>query len=189
MNIEKAAIKLQNLMNDYSDVEEKVKEIKVLESFGDQVIHDLTRSLHKTFVTPIDREDIMDLAGSLDDVIDAIDEAAQYCLQYSIETPTEYACKLASIIVESASKLEQAVGLLAMGKSQFNNILPITVEINRLEHEADRVTGEAMGHLFNNGNEVVEILKWRDIYNDMEQATDRAEDAANVLEGIVIKHS
>lgn len=189
MNIQKVAGKLQELMENFEEVSAKVQEIKELEEFGDQIIRDFTRSLHQTFVTPIDREDLLDLAGRLDDVIDAIDEAAQYTLEYSIQTPTPYARQLASIIVSTADELERAIGLLGNGTSKLKDILPITVEINRLEHEADRVVSQAMGNLFNDGNEVVDILKWRDIYNDMEEATDRAEDAADVLEGIVLKHS
>ena len=90
-------------------------------------------------------------------------------MEYSIQTPTPYARQLASIIVSTADELERAIGLLGNGTSKLKDILPITVEINRLEHEADRVVSQAMGNLFNDGNEVVDILKWRDIYNDMEE--------------------
>mgnify|MGYP000288877425 CR=1 FL=1 len=189
MNIQQVARRLQDLMQHFENVPAKVKEIKELEEFGDQIIHDITHSLHRTFVTPIDREDILGLAGRLDDVIDAIDEAAHYTLEYHIEEPTDYARQLASIIVQCADQLEQAVGLLSTRGSKLKDILPKTVELNRLENEADQVASHAMGDLFSNGYDVVQILKWRDIYNDMEEATDRAEDAANVLEGIVLKHS
>ena len=189
MNIQQVARRFQDLMEDFCNVEAKVEEIKGLEEFGDQIIHDLTHSLHRTFVTPIDREDIMALAGRLDDVVDAVDEAAQYTLEYNIEEPTEYARQLAGIIVECAAQLEQAVGLLSTRGSKLKDILPMSVEINRLENEADQVLSHAMGELFTNGSDVIHIMKWRDIYNDMEEATDRAEDAANVLEGIVLKHS
>ena len=176
-------------MENFENIEAKVKEIKDLEEFGDQVIHDITHSLHTTFLTPIDREDILDLAGRLDDVVDAIDEAAQYTLEYGIKTPTDYASQLAVIIVKCADELERATSLLGGGTSKWKEILPMAVEINRLENEADQIASQAMGNLFNNGYDVIDVLKWRDIYNDMEEATDRAEDAANVLEGIVLKHS
>ena len=189
MNIQKVAGRLKDLMENFENVPAKVREIKELEEFGDQIIHDITQSLHRTFVTPIDREDIMALAGRLDDVIDAIDEAAQYTLEYKIEETTEYARHLSTIIVSCADELERAVGLLSTRTSKLKEILPMSVEINRLENEADRVASRAMGDLFSNGYDVMQILKWRDIYNDMEEATDRAEDAANVLEGIVLKHS
>ena len=189
MNIQQVAKKFHDLMENFENIEAKVKEIKDLEEFGDQVIHDITHSLHTTFLTPIDREDILDLAGRLDDVVDAIDEAAQYTLEYGIKTPTDYASQLAVIIVKCADELERATSLLGGGTSKWKEILPMAVEINRLENEADQIASQAMGNLFNNGYDVIDVLKWRDIYNDMEEATDRAEDAANVLEGIVLKHS
>ena len=189
MNIQQVARRFRDLMENFENMEAKVQEIKELEEFGDQIIHEITQSLHRTFVTPIDREDILALASRLDDVVDAIDEAAQYTLEYSIKEPSEYAIPLSDIIVKCAAKLEQAVSMLSSKSSKLNDIIPITVEINRLEHEADKIASHAMGDLFNNGFSVIDILKWRDIYNDMEEATDRAEDAANVLEGIVLKHS
>ena len=189
LNIRDVARRLQDLMENFENVPAKVQEIKELEEFGDQIIHDITYSLHRTFVTPIDREDIMALAGRLDDVVDAIDEAAQYTLEYRIEEPTEHARHLATIIVQCADELERAVALLSTRGSKLKDILPISVEINRLENEADKVASRAMGELFSNDYEVLQILKWRDIYGDLEQATDYAEDAANVLEGIVLKHS
>ena len=189
LNIQEVARRFHDLMEDFDNVEAKVGEIKELEEFGDQIIHDITHSLHRTFVTPIDREDIMALAGRLDDVIDAIDEAAQYTLEYKIEESTEHARRLSTIIVSCTDELERAVGLLSTRGSRLKEILPMSVEINRLENEADQALSHAMGELFSNGSDVIHILKWRDIYNDMEEATDRAEDAANVLEGIVLKHS
>jgi hypothetical protein len=189
MNIQQVARRLQDLMQNFENVAAKVKEIKELEEFGDQIIHDITHSLHRTFVTPIDREDILELAGQLDDFIDAIDEVAQYTLEYKIEETTEYARHLATIIVSCADELERAVALLSTRGSKLEEILPMTVEINRLENEADQVASRAIGDLFSNGEDVIQILKWRDIYKDLEEATDRAEDAADVLEGIVLKNS
>ena len=190
INIQDVARRLLDLMTDFDDnVEGKVREIKEKEEFGDMIIHDITRALHRTFVTPIDREDILMLAARLDDVVDAMDEAAQYTLEYRIEKPTEHARRLAEIIVECANELERAVGLLSSKNSKLEEILPMTVEINRLENVADQVASRARGELFNDGSDVTQILKWRDIYDDLEEATDRAVDAANVLEGIVLKHS
>lgn len=189
LNIQQVARRFHDLMEDFENVEAKVKEIKDLEEFGDQIIHDITHSLHRTFVTPIDREDILSLAGRLDDVVDAVDEAAQYTLEYKIKGSTEYAIKLSKIIVDCATQLEQAVGLLSTRGSRLKDILPMAVEIDRLESKADQALSHAMGELFSNGSDVIDILKWRDIYNTLEEATDWAEDAANVLEGIVLKHS
>lgn len=189
VNIRDVAGRLQDLMHNFENVEAKVQEIKDREEFGDRVIHDITRALHRTFVTPIDREDILELAGRLDDVVDAIDEAAQYILEYQIEETTERAQNLSDIIVDCADELVRAMEMLSAKNSKLIDILPITVEINRLENVADREASKARGELFSNGFEIADVLKWRDIYDDLEQATDRAEDAANVLEGIVLKHS
>ena len=189
VNIKEVARRLQDLMDNLENVPAKVQEIKDLEEHGDRIIHDITQSLHRTFVTPIDREDIIALAGRLDDVVDAIDEAAQYTLEYQIQEPTEHARHLAAIIVQCADQLERALSLLSTRGSKLKDILPFAVELNRLENEADKVASKAMGELFSNGFDVIQILKWRDIYGDLEEATDRAEDAANVLEGIVLKHS
>ena len=189
INIQEVARRLRDLMDDFDNVASKVREIKELEEFGDRIIHDITRALHQTAETPLDRYDILALASRLDDVIDAIDEAAQYTLAYQIEGPTDFARQLAAIIVSCADELERATALLSTPDSRLKQILPISVEINRLENEADRVASSAMGDLFSDRYDVVMILKWRDIYNDLEEATDRAEDAANVLEGIVLKHA
>ena len=189
INIKDVARRLQDLMDNFENVAAKVQEIKELEEFGDQIIHNITNSLHRTFITPIDREDILALAGRLDDVVDAIDEAAQYTLEYKIQEPTAHARTLAAIIVQCADELERALALLSTRGSKLKDILPMAVELNRLENEADKVASRAMGELFSNGFDVIQILKWRDIYGDLEEATDRAEDAANVLEGIVLKHS
>ena len=189
MNIQEVARRLQDLMENFENVPAKIQEIKDLEEFGDQIIHDITHSLHRTFVTPIDREDILTLAARLDDVVDAMDEAAHYTLEYKIEKPTDYARQLSAIIVKCADELESAVSLLSTKGSKLRDILPNAVEINRLENEADQVASRGRGELFSGSYDVAHILKWRDIYDDLEQATDRAEDAADVLEGIVIKHS
>lgn len=189
LNIQKTALAIQDLIENMDNVGSKVAEIKEFEEFGDKIIHDITRSLHQTFVTPIDREDILALASRLDDVIDAMDEAAQYVFEYKIKTPTDHARILSTIIVDCANALEKAVSLLSTKGSRLKEILPIATEINRLENEADRALSHAMGELFSSEFEVVEILKWRDIYTNMEEATDRAEDAADVLEGIVLKHA
>ena len=183
------ARKLQDLMDNYENVPAKVQEIKDLEDFGDRIIRDITRALHRTFVTPIDREDILALAGSLDDVVDSIDEAAHYTLEYNIEEPTVHARLLAAIIVQCAEQLDAAVALLSTKGSKLKDILPMVLEINRLEHEADEIAAQARKELFSNDFEVKDILKWRDIYDDLEQATDRVEDAGDILEGIVLKHS
>jgi predicted phosphate transport protein (TIGR00153 family) len=189
MNIHKVAIKLQDLMEDYTNVPAKVEEIKTLEEFGDEAIHQIMQALHRTFVTPLDREDIALLAERLDDVVDAIEEAARTMLEYHVEEPTQYAIEMSRVITRCGAVLEKAVGLLSARGGKLKEILPHAVELNSLENEGDQINSRAMGALFNDSNDTIFILKWRDIYAYLEDATDRAEDAANVLEAIVLKHA
>mgnify|MGYP000910649351 FL=1 len=189
MNIHKVAIKLQDLMEDYTNVPAKVEEIKVLEEFGDEAIHQIMQALHRTFVTPLDREDIALLAERLDDVVDAIEEAARHMLEYQVEEPTQFAIEMSRVITRCGEELEKAVGLLSSRGGKLKEILPHAIELNSLENKGDQINSRAMGELFNSGNDTITILKWRDIYAYLEEATDRAEDAANVLEAIVLKHA
>ncbi|MBI4298738.1 MAG: DUF47 domain-containing protein [Chloroflexi bacterium] len=181
--------KLVDLMEHYENVADKIAEIKRLEEAGDHVIGEIMRNLHRTFVTPLDREDIALLADRLDDVIDAIEETCRNLREFNIPKPTEHVIELARIIQRSAEILEQAVSLLKHKGARLKEILPHTVEVNRLENEADHVTSMAIAELFNSTAPPIEILKWREIYNNLELATDLCEDAANVLEGIVLKNA
>ena len=180
---------LVDLMEDYRDVPQKVAEIKRLEEVGDHIIHEIMRNLHRTFVTPLDREDIAALGERLDDVVDSIEEAARNLIEYRIESPTEKGIELARIIERAADTLQTAVNKLHFRGSKLRDILPDAVEVNRLENEADQVFSRAVGELFTNGISPIEVLKWREIYGQLEQATDHCEDAANVLEGVVLKHA
>lgn len=180
---------LVDLMEDYRDVQTKVAEIKRLEEVGDHIIHEIMRNLHRTFVTPLDREDIAALGERLDDVVDSIEEAARNMVEYRIERPTEKAVELARIIERATDVLQQAVNKLHFRGSKLREILPDSVEVNRLENEADQVFSRAVGELFNNSISPIEVIKWREIYGQLEQATDHCEDAANVLEGVVLKNA
>ena len=176
-------------MVDYTNVEKKVEDIKSVEHVGDDLIHDIMRRLHRTFVTPIDREDIALLGERIDDVVDAIEEAARYMLDFGVKAPTDSAVEMARLISSSADELTKAVRMLNRGASKFAEILPVTVEIHRLENEADQVASKALGALFSGGTEPLEVLKWREIYGTLELAADQAEGAATVLEGIVLKNA
>ena len=188
-NMQIAATKLTELMVDYTNVEKKVEDIKSVEHVGDDLIHDIKRRLHRTFVTPIDREDIALLGERIDDVVDAIEEAARYMLDFGVKAPTDSAVEMARLISSSADELTKAVRMLNRGASKFAEILPVTVEIHRLENEADQVASKALGALFSGGTEPLEVLKWREIYGTLELAADQAEGAATVLEGIVLKNA
>ena len=188
-NLKHISVKLLDLMDNYENVPEKVAEIKRLEEVGDTVIHTIMTTLHKTFVTPLDREDIAALGERMDDIVDNIEEAARIMIEYNIEQPTETAKELTRIILRCAETLEQAIGLLHFRGSKLQQILPLTSTINMLENEADQVTSRAMGELFNGDTSAMYVLKWKEVYNLLEGATDFCEDAANMLEGIVLKHA
>ncbi len=188
-NLHDVAVLLVDLMEEYRDIPQKVAEIKRLEEVGDHVIHEIMRNLHRTFVTPLDREDIAALGERLDDVADDIEEAARNLMEFRIEQPTEKAIELARIIEQATQVLEQAVNKLHFRGAKLKDILPDSVEVNRLENEADQITSRAIGELFNNGTSAIEVLKWREIYGNLENAADHCEDAANVLEGVVLKNA
>ena len=188
-NLKKTSVALNELMENYENVPAKVDEIKNLEEIGDNIIHTIMTSLHKTYITPLDREDIAALGERMDDIVDSIEEAARIMVEYKIEEPTEKSKELSRIIVKCANTLEKAVGLLHSRGSKLQDILPLTAEINTFENQADQVSSAAMAELFNEEVSAIYVLKWKEVYTLLEGATDFCEDAANMLEGIVLKHA
>lgn len=190
-NLVVAANTLAELLENYEDVPAKVKKIIDLEHEGDAITHQITEQLHRTFVTPLDREDIALLAYRMDDIMDFIQGAAEAMLIYKISRPTRRAQELAAIIVKVVDELNKAIPRLRH-RGQMKQILEHCIEVNRLENEADDVLRVALSELFelfNDVKDVVEIIKWREIYEQLESATDRGEDVANVLEGVIIKYA
>ena len=188
-NLVIASEKLGDLFDNYENVEVKAKELKDLEHRGDVITHEIIARVHRTFVTPFDREDITLLAHSLDDIMDFIEAAGRTAFLYNIAQPTERARELARIVVKIAHKLNEVVPRLRH-RDQFPWILKQGVDINTLENEADDVHHAALAELFEVcRTDACEVIKWREIYEHLESATDRGEDVANVLEGIVLKHA
>ena len=187
-NLKVTAAKLLDLMEKYEDVPAKVEEIRRLEEVGDGIIHRIMTQLHKTFITPLDREDIAQVGERLDDVLDCIEEAARYMTEYHIDTPTESARELSRIIVRCAETLDKAMGILGGRGAKLKGLLDLKDQLNTLENEADRVTSRAMGELFESYS-AIDIIKWKEVYGQLEGATDRCEEIAAILEGIVIKHA
>ena len=188
-NLVVAAKKLVDLFDNYEDVEAKAKELKALEHEGDVITHEIIARVHRSFVTPIDREDITLLAHSLDDVMDFIEAAGRTANLYHVAQPREPARELAKIVVNMAVKLNEVVPRLRQ-RDQYFWILQQCVEINTLENEADDVQHAALAELFEVCiSDTCEVIKWREIYGHLENATDRGEDVANVLEGIVLKNA
>jgi uncharacterized protein len=162
----------------------KVDPIKDAEHRCDALTHDTIQRLHRTFVTPFDREDLYALATSLDNVMDAIDHAAQLVRLYNIEHIRPGARELAHTVTASADRLHSALDALAKKKP----VHPHAVEINRLENEADRVYQEAVKGLFEGEKDPIMVIKWKEFYDMLEVITDCCEDVANVIEGVVVKH-
>ena len=187
-NTVKAAQALKEMLESWQFIDSRAAEITELEHEGDTITHQIISLLHRTFVTPFDREDIALLAHTMDDVIDFIHAAADAMFIYKIKEPTQRAKELADIILQGANEMEMAVSGLRK-RSQLQMVQDRCVEINRLENMADRVYRAGMAELFDNTDDIAEIIKWREIYGHMESATDRCEDVANVLEGVALKHA
>jgi len=176
---------LQEMVAPDQPIWDKADEIKEVEHKCDFLTHSVIQRLHKTFVTPLDREDIHALARSLDDVIDAIDDSAAVLRLYKIDHVRQEARDQVRIIVACTDQLVSA--MKALGKKM--EISGCAVEINRLENEADRIHQAALRRLFEEERDPIAIIKWKEILDFLELATDRCEDIANVLEGVVVKHA
>ena len=185
-NIVRAADLLDRLLRSFPDRrEELTRDILICEQEGDRITHDIIRRLNETFVTPIDREDIYALASALDDIVDYTEEAADYLGLYKIEAPMEQAQQLAHVLLQSSRSIAEAMPRLR----SFEDISHYTVEINRLENDGDRITREAMASLFDNGIDPMVVIRWKDIFDRLENAIDATEHVANILEGITIKNA
>jgi len=187
-NMVKTAKGLKDLIDNWNNVEARVAEITELEHEGDSITHQIMAQLNRTFVTPFDREDIALLAHTMDDITDFIHAAADAMLIYKIDQPSQRAKELADVIVQGAFEVEKAIGLLR-NRSSLKNIPEHCVELNRLENMADRIYRAALAELFEDTADLAKVIKWREIYDHMESATDRCEDVANVLEGVALKHA
>lgn len=187
-NLVETARAFRQLVEEWEDVEDKVKGITDHEHRGDDITHRIMANLHSTFFTPLDHEDIAALAHVMDDVVDFIHAAADNMLIYKVDRPTKEAVELANVIVDAAIEVQRAIGSLRH-RAELGQVLSRCVELNRLENEADRIMRRAVGELFENRTDVVNIIKWREIYEFMESATDRCEDVANVLEGVALKRA
>jgi uncharacterized protein len=163
---------------------DKAEEIKEVEHKCDFLTHEIIQRLNRTFVTPLDREDIHMLARSLDDVMDAIDASAALVKLYRLDSVRFGVRELAHIITASTDQVRLALEALEQNKG----VAAHAVEINRLENEADRMHQQAVSHLFDDEKDPIQVIKWKETLDFLEDATDRCEDVANVLEGVVVKH-
>jgi uncharacterized protein len=176
---------LEEMLAPEKPIWDKADQIKEVEHKCDFLTHEIIQRLHRTFVTPLDREDIHELARSLDDVMDAIDDSAAVVRLYSIERVRPDARELVRIIKASTDEMVKALKAL----ERRDGVAEPAVEINRLENEADRVHYAAVRRLFEEERDPIVIMKWKEILDFLEEATDRCEDVANAVEGIVVKHA
>lgn len=174
---------LRSIMEDPHDLAIRVQQMQDIEHRGDKATHAIIAKLNQSFITPFDREDIHRLASSLDDVLDFMNTAATRMVMYKIAQPTEAAAELAGILVLQSEELARGVSLL----EKNGKVMQHCDEINRLEDDADHVSRKAIGELFEHEKDPIRLLKMKELYEVLEVATDKAEDAANVLEAIVLK--
>ncbi|HET9581942.1 MAG TPA: DUF47 domain-containing protein [Gemmatimonadota bacterium] len=183
----KGCRELLELATSADQFEVRARRIKDLEHEADSITHDCVEALHKTFITPLDRDDIHKLISRMDDIMDFVETVSDLCVLYNIDRMTSDARELAGVLVESTEQLEIAVTLLR----DMKNARAITercIDVNRLENRGDQILRKAVARLFDEETDPVAIIKWKEIYENLETATDRCEDVANILEGIVLEN-
>ena len=184
-NTSRAAGMLNEMVSSWPEDKGLGREILLAEQEGDRITHEIIQRLNSTFVTPIDREDIYDLATQLDDVVDYVEEAADFLGLYQIEAPMSQAIELTEILVASCEQLSEGLEHLPT----FKDLDKYWIEIHKLENDGDRVSRDAVASLFSNGIDPMVVIRWKDMFAVLEKAIDATETAAHILEGIVIKNS
>jgi uncharacterized protein len=184
-NVVHAADLLDEMLAHYPDRADLARDIVVCEQEGDRITRDVHHRLNSTFVTPIDRDEVLALVSALDDIVDLIDEVADYFGLYKIEAPMEQSQRLAHVLLQAARQIAEAMPRLRT----FAPLSHYTVEINRLENDGDRISRDAIASLFESGIDPLVVIRWKDIFERLEEAIDACEHVANTLEGIVVQHS
>ena len=174
---------LHEMMGSFDRLEERAKQLKDIEHRADLVTHELFERLNRTFITPLEREDIHDLASGLDDVVGAVEAIGSRIVLFGIRSPRPEAVRMTAIVAECGRQIEQAVDQL----KNLQNLRAFTIEINRLENEADGISRQVVADLFSGRHEILDVLRWKEMYGRLENATDQCEDVANTIESIVIK--
>jgi predicted phosphate transport protein (TIGR00153 family) len=184
-NCVRAAELLENMLEQWPDHGETMRDVVVCEQEGDRITHDIIHRLNQTFVTPIDREDILELTSALDDVVDLTEEVSDFLVLYKVEAPMDPAERLATILKDACRQILSAMPRLR----NFEDLSHYVVEIHRLENDGDRAVREGIASLFDKGVDPMVVIRWKDIFERLEEAIDAAEHVADVLESIVIKNS
>jgi predicted phosphate transport protein (TIGR00153 family) len=183
--VESGAKVLSDLISAFDDVAVKAEELRRLEHQGDETTHEVMRRLNTVFVTPLDHEDIHELTSTLDDVLDHMEAAADLFVLHKIEEPLPQMKAQADVLVQATRTLREALEQLP----KYKELPPYWIEVDRLENEGDRVYRQAVADLFEGSHRALDVLKWRDIIDELEAAIDRTEDVSDVLEGIALKHA
>jgi predicted phosphate transport protein (TIGR00153 family) len=184
LNLLAAAKELKALVDDFREIDKKAAAIKTLEDKGDEITHTIIERLNRSFIVPFDREDIFGLAKALDDVVDWIEAASARMVTYKVPESTPETRQFADIIVDECKAIAEAIGHLRT----LDRLSAPLMEINRLENMADQVQREAIGRLFADAANPIDVIKWKEIYETLEEATDQGEHVAHLLEGIHAKH-
>jgi uncharacterized protein len=184
-NIARATELLDQMLRDYPERRDLAREILICEQEGDRITHDVIHAINNTFVTPIDREDVLVLVSALDDVVDFVEEVADYLGLYKIDAPMEQSQQLARVLAQAGRQISEAMPRLR----NFDDMSHYTVEVNRLENEGDRIGREAVASLFEEGIDPLVVIRWKDIYERLEEAIDACEKVAYILEGITTKNA
>ncbi len=186
-NLTKAAGLLVSLMENFDNIEARAKEIYEVEQEGDILTHEVMKQLNKTFITPIDREDLHELAASLDDVLDLIWGAVDRISVFKVKESTSEAISMSKDLLITTEVMHKAIQKLK--EKNYSHVQEYCIEINRLENRIDRDFRDALGKLFDEVKDPILIIKWKDIYEHLEDAADKCEDVANVIESIVLKYA
>jgi hypothetical protein len=184
-NIVRGAEQLEEMVKGFPETAPLGREILLCEQEGDRITHDIIHRLNQTFVTPIDREDILELTSALDDVIDLTEEVSDFLVLYKVEAPMDPAERLTTILKDACVQIAHAMPRMR----SFEDISHYVVEIHRLENDGDRAVREGIASLFDKGVDPMVVIRWKDIFERLEEAIDAAEHVADVLESIVIKNS
>ena len=186
-NLRIASELLYDLVSDFTDVELKARRLQEREHEGDEITHQVIEHLNTTFITPMDREDIYQLATALDDVVDAIEAAGDLFILHGIEEPRPFMIQQSDVLVRAASQTEAAVK--ALDKLDRTVLEPYWIEINSLENEGDRIYRRSIADMFNGDHRAMDVLRWKDVSETLEEALDGLENVANIVEAVVLKHA
>lgn len=182
--VREGCVQLHDMVTRFDDLDERARRLKDVEHQGDLVTHEIFERLNRTFITPLEREDIHALASGLDDVLDAVEAIGSRIVMFHVPAMTPQAVELSRILVDCGDQIERALHHL----KDFKNLMAFTIELNRLENEADAISRDVVADLFSGKHEFLDVLRWKEIYGRLENAADQCEDVANTIESIVIKN-